>query len=154
MVGYFWLLLSILSPFSLGTYSPGNTSSCRCAPNESCWPNSDEWHKLNATTTGHLIKTLPVGHVCHDPSYDATQCKIVQEKWSDPFWRTGVPENVFETSFTNDACDPMAPRAAPCDIGGLAQYSINVSAPSDVSTGLRFAREHNLRLVVKNTGHE
>jgi hypothetical protein len=33
-------------------------------------------------------------------------------------------------------------------------YSINVSSVPDVIAGIKFARRKNVRLVVKNTGHE
>jgi hypothetical protein len=38
--------------------------------------------------------------------------------------------------------------------GNLAVYSINVTGADDVAAGLKFAQEKNIRLVVKNTGHE
>ena len=33
-------------------------------------------------------------------------------------------------------------------------YSINVSQASDAVAGLQFAEQNNIRLVIKNTGHE
>lgn len=56
--------------------------------------------------------------------------------------------------FLNQSCDPFTPEAQPCLIGNYVDYSINVSAPSDVVAGLSFAQEKNIRLVIKNTGHE
>ena len=56
--------------------------------------------------------------------------------------------------FTNDSCDPFTPRERPCEIGAYVQYSVNVSSPEHVVKTLKFVKEHNIRLVVKNTGHE
>lgn len=36
----------------------------------------------------------------------------------------------------------------------MPQYAINVSSSEDVIAGLKFAKERNIRLVVKNTGHD
>lgn len=54
----------------------------------------------------------------------------------------------------NQSCDPFTSEARPCLIGNYVEYSINVSGPSDAAAGLRFAQEKNIRLVIKNTGHE
>jgi len=36
----------------------------------------------------------------------------------------------------------------------MAQYAIDVSSASDIATGIKFASENNIRLTVKNTGHD
>lgn len=33
-------------------------------------------------------------------------------------------------------------------------YTINVSSAADVVAGVKFAQNKNIRLVIKNTGHE
>lgn len=56
--------------------------------------------------------------------------------------------------FLDQSCDPFTLEEQPCLIGNYVDYSINVSTPSDVVAGLHFAQEKNVRLVIKNTGHE
>ena len=56
--------------------------------------------------------------------------------------------------FLNQSCDPYTPESQPCLIGNYVDYSINVTGVADVTAGLRFAQEKNIRLVIKNTGHE
>ncbi|RDL42233.1 uncharacterized protein BP5553_02212 [Venustampulla echinocandica] len=56
--------------------------------------------------------------------------------------------------FQNGTCDPFRPQSTPCTLGNLVQYSINVSSAADVVAGLKFGREKNVRLAIKNTGHE
>lgn len=56
--------------------------------------------------------------------------------------------------FQNQSCVAFTDRSTPCDLGNYASYSISVSNPDDIAAGLTFARKHNIRLVVKNTGHE
>jgi hypothetical protein len=36
----------------------------------------------------------------------------------------------------------------------MSSYAINVTDAATVAAGVNFAREHNVRLVVKNTGHD
>lgn len=54
---------------------------CKCFPDETCWPSLDEWAKLNNTVDGRLVVTTPLGKVCHDPEFNATQCDYLKEQW-------------------------------------------------------------------------
>ncbi|KAF4595165.1 RNA polymerase II mediator complex component SRB4 [Ophiocordyceps camponoti-floridani] len=54
--------------------------------------------------------------------------------------------------FTNYSCLPDA--NAPCTARGYPPYVINASTAGHVKTGIDFARNHNIRLVVKNSGHD
>jgi len=56
--------------------------------------------------------------------------------------------------FQNLTCAPYTPVSTPCTLGNLAVYAINVTCASDVVAGLKFAREKNIRISIKNTGHE
>lgn len=66
----------------------------------------------------------------------------------------GDPTSIMSPWYTNDSCNPYTPRSSPCLIGNYPDYSINVSSWKDVAAGLAFAQEKNIRLVIKNTGHE
>jgi len=56
--------------------------------------------------------------------------------------------------FANRSCDPFMPRSYQCVIGTYIQYAVNVSCAADVATGIKFSQERNIRLVVRNTGHD
>lgn len=56
--------------------------------------------------------------------------------------------------FENYTCDPFTPASQPCQLGNYASYVINVGGPADVQAGIAFAKLQNVRLVIKNTGHE
>jgi FAD/FMN-containing dehydrogenase len=56
--------------------------------------------------------------------------------------------------FANQSCDPFQPRERSCVIGTYSQYTINVTRASDVAAGMKFAEEHNVRLVIHNTGQD
>jgi hypothetical protein len=44
--------------------------------------------------------------------------------------------------------------AGTCSIGDSPVYAVNATTPEDVVAGINFARAHNIRLVVRNTGHD
>jgi len=56
--------------------------------------------------------------------------------------------------YLNKSCDPFTSPSTPCEIGNYVQYIVNVSKPEHVTKSLHFVKEHNIRLVIKNTGHE
>jgi hypothetical protein len=54
-------------------------------------------------------------------------------------------------------CPPINASVAAyplCQLGAVPVYTINATKANDVSSGIKFAKENNLRLVIKNTGHD
>lgn len=57
--------------------------TCRCLPADDCWPSESEWDGLNSTVSGNLVKVVPIGAVCHDPTYDEAACAEVKASWNN-----------------------------------------------------------------------
>ena len=64
------------------------------------------------------------------------------------------PAEIMAPYWQNQSCDPFTPRSSACRLGNYVDYTVNVSSPSDVAAGLQFAQKYNIRVVIKNTGHE
>lgn len=60
----------------------------------------------------------------------------------------------MQTYFANQSCDPFTDRSKPCTLGNYVSYAVRVRCHADVVAALRFAQANNLRVVVRNTGHE
>jgi hypothetical protein len=56
--------------------------------------------------------------------------------------------------FQNNTCSPFGDPSTHCFLGNYASYSIDVRSIQDVQAGLEFAQSRNVRLVVKNSGHD
>lgn len=57
--------------------------------------------------------------------------------------------------FEGRSCLPTNENVtADCTLGGYSSYSVNVSNVAQIQLAVNFARLANLRLVVKNTGHD
>ncbi len=54
----------------------------------------------------------------------------------------------------NNSCDPFFGPSGACTLGNLASYAINVASAQDVIAGVCFASSNNIRLTIKNTGHD
>lgn len=83
------------------------------------------------------MPSLPLGllNVLVSPSYESSS-------------------SVMAPFFANHSCDPFAPESSPCDIGVYVRYAIRVTEPQDIAIGLAFAMKRNIRVVIRNTGHE
>ncbi|CAG8958606.1 hypothetical protein HYFRA_00009923 [Hymenoscyphus fraxineus] len=126
------------SPFCAAVISTRQTnSSCRAIPGDSNWPSQDVWTELNKTVGGRLIATIPQAAVCHREGYGGVQydeaaCAALAKVWD------------FPKTYINGTCE----------LGNYVSYAISVSGVEDVVAGIRFSQENNVRLVIKNTGHD
>ncbi|RAL17380.1 FAD-dependent oxidoreductase [Aspergillus homomorphus CBS 101889] len=134
--------------------SSSSNSSCRCFPGDACWPSSSEWSQFNKTIDGRLIQTIPLGKPCHAPNYDASVCAVLKEEWTEPELHYTSSSSIMAPWFANGTCDPFHPVAKPCTMGNYIHYAVNVSTPAHISATLQFANKHNIRLVIRNTGHD
>ena len=51
-------------------------------------------------------------------------------------------------------CEPTINVTGTCTIGGFPTYVVNVSTVADIQATVNMARNSNIRLVIKNTGHD
>lgn len=64
------------------------------------------------------------------------------------------PSSVMAPFFANQSCDPFTDEDIPCTYGNYVRYAVNVSTSDDVIATIAFAKEHNIRFVIRNTGHD
>ena len=50
-------------------------------------------------------------------------------------------------------CDLNSPREAPCTQGRISVYAVLAESAEEIQKAVRFARDQNLRVVIRNTGH-
>jgi FAD/FMN-containing dehydrogenase len=53
-----------------------------------------------------------------------------------------------------ETCYVDSNKGIPCRQGNLPLYGVAVESAEDISTTIKFASQRNLRLVIKNTGHD
>ncbi|KAI1178393.1 hypothetical protein F4777DRAFT_116916 [Nemania sp. FL0916] len=129
-------------------------SLCKVLPGDAAWPSSGDWSQLNKTVGGRLIATSPIASICHNPTYNETACSNLESIWQSSAAHVYSPAEVIDPLFQGNSCIPFTAIDAPCTVGILASYSINVSSVADIQAGLKFAQNKNVRLVIKNTGHD
>jgi FAD/FMN-containing dehydrogenase len=112
----------------------------RVRPSDPAWPAATDWERLKADVGGRLIRIKPPLAACsEDPS--GTACQTMLRNLTNPFF-IGETPGATQSSGWVDAW-----MAAP------SIYAVAAKDATDVAAAIRFAREHNLRLVVKGGGH-
>lgn len=64
------------------------------------------------------------------------------------------PTSVMWPLWQGRTCLPSATPTEPCTLGGYPSYALNITTISQIQLAVNFARLTNIRLVIKNTGHD
>ncbi|KAM5362859.1 hypothetical protein ACJZ2D_012308 [Fusarium nematophilum] len=142
------LYLSLSAWFALAA------GSCKCTPDQACWPSRREWARFNSSISGRLLETSPIAKPCYPgPDKDDDACQIARENRSSATFQVSQPLGYAYP--LNESCPlPTDEADAECSIGNAPVYAVNVTTEQDISRSINFARDKNLRLVIKSTGHD
>lgn len=112
----------------------------RVRPSDPAWPNATSWKTLSDAVGGNLIQPRGLFAGCAIDS-KGTACISALKNIRNPYYIGDQPAGT-EVSGWLDAWTP-APSA----------YAVAARKTDDVVAAVDFARDKNLRLVVKGTGH-
>ncbi|KAK0716288.1 hypothetical protein B0H67DRAFT_487356 [Lasiosphaeris hirsuta] len=129
---------------------------CKYQPGDPSWPSTSEWASLNASLNGHLLKPEPPGSACYPgPKYDADTCAFLVGPARATRFFLDDPLTSLVTWGEGATCLPMLNTTGrTCAQGGFPVYVVNASSVRDIQTAVNFARNRDIRLVIKNTGHD
>jgi hypothetical protein len=124
-------------------------------PGDSGWPSTATFNTLNNTVGGRLTTPHPIGQVCYPGFLNNAECQIAINDANNETDVTADPLGYLAPPITL-TCPPLPPAQANsqfCTLTSYSQYIIEATQISDVQAGVNFAAAHNIRLVVKATGH-
>ncbi|KAI1107967.1 FAD-binding domain-containing protein [Jackrogersella minutella] len=163
-----FLLLMLLPLFvaivkSNSTKRQSRGDECRSIPGDDSWPTPEDWDSLNDTVEGRLIATVPIAAPCHNDfstttttidTYNEDQCDSLRRVWFFPETHLPSSSSPMAYTFSHNSCNPFLDPSVSCTLGNLVAYTINATNAWDIQQGLDFAKRHNVRLVIRNTGHD
>ncbi|EED78480.1 predicted protein [Postia placenta Mad-698-R] len=137
---------------------------CKCIPGSPCFPSQEELDLLSSNLSHPLVVgQRPFASVCYNSAagYDSLACQEATANQFSIEIRAASSNTLqwvnFEdyiTTSTVQQCPFNQTNGDLCYQGRVPSYAINVTTVEDIQATIRFASKYNLRLVVKNTGHE
>ena len=127
---------AFLSASAKATKASGTRTIRRVRPSDPSWPDAASWGKLRDAVDGNLIKVQAMFESCATEPNGAA-CREATQYVKNPYW--------------------LGDQAAGTQVSGLldgwtpapSTYAIRAQNTADVVAGVNFARENNLRLVIK-----
>jgi hypothetical protein len=122
------------------------------------------------------VDTPPALPCYPGPAQNAAACAAIDVELTNQAF---IAQNPIALSYPTDSCPPINATAGNsctiadqpmntcpsgnsttkqpigvCSIGDQPRYTVNATSIADVAAGINFARQRNIRLVVRNTGHD
>ncbi|KAJ3392291.1 hypothetical protein HDU84_004556 [Entophlyctis sp. JEL0112] len=132
--------------------------------NSSCWPSASTWAAFNSSIGGRLATVTPWASPCFLSNYNSGACTEVINSYYDEFSRVNQTGATAATNW--EACGsnncwlyhltPEITAFRSCSLGRLSPFVValeTATAAVDVAAAIQFATAHNIKLVIKNTGH-
>ncbi|KAF2267965.1 FAD/FMN-containing isoamyl alcohol oxidase-like protein MreA [Lojkania enalia] len=134
-------------------------AKCKTFPGDANWPSVERWAAFNTSLDGALVRGIPPAASCYEgPYYDATKCAETQAGQFQSLWAQEDPIIPYMQWQLGNPCPvpPLGttPPAAACNITSYPAYAVNATTVKQIQAAVNFARNYNIRLVIKNTGHD
>ncbi|KAJ7202332.1 FAD-binding domain-containing protein [Mycena pura] len=148
--------LLLLLCVSLGHTSEAQQDSksgrCHNTPGSAGYPSAAAWDAFNSSISGHLVDVVPSAKFCK--SLPGGACTDAQ--WNSGVFRSTIPGAMDEVRRGYDLSPPSLclRNGTTCGQGDVPIYSVEAETTADVQAAVKFASKHNLRLVVKSSGHD
>lgn len=136
-LGYFNLSLASESAVNMDKTS----ASCRCLPTSPCWPTDKQWQEFSKQLDGKLVRPEQLTLACQ-ANINSKECKSQLVNIKNPFYVQSQPGGTQTQGWLNAWSNTPS------------VYAVQAKTTQDIARAVNFAREHNLRIVVKGGGHD
>ncbi|KAF2753067.1 hypothetical protein EJ05DRAFT_490472 [Pseudovirgaria hyperparasitica] len=136
---------------------PVAIGQCKVFPGDHNWPSPQEWQAFDFLLGGALVPTVPIAAPCYQDFgiYSKEKCDAVMENFGTTELHEADPTSMMWPIFQGRTCLPIDGQngTSNCSLGGYPSYAVKVENVAQIQLSVNFARNANMRLVIKNTGH-
>jgi len=133
-----------------GSRRAKNTTECRAFPGGADWPAETDWRQLNKTMDGALLRPQPVAEVCYaGPKYNADRCKYLVRAAGASRLYIDDPLTSLTSWTQGNTCLASTTAQGNCTHGAFPLYVVNATNVKQIQAAVNFARNRNVRLVIK-----
>lgn len=165
MKSVFVISLALLLAF---VSASGASAVCKCVYPSSCWPSADEFASLATKLSQPLVYPKPPEAACYPANATSVSvdCATVTEHYYNGNWRADQSGAMQGPNFemyiqlnssgqgTLEACYLNSSLGIPCEQGNVPVIGVDARTVGDIQEAVNFATLHNLKVVIKNTGHD
>ncbi|KAJ7878753.1 FAD-binding domain-containing protein [Mycena olivaceomarginata] len=152
------LALFLCAIFGHSQEAASSKAACRNIPGSPGYPNAAAWSALNATVSGRLVTVLPSAKFCANlPGGGCTDAQ-----WTSALFRSTIPGAMdqatiqvnWEQGYDLNPPSLCLRNATTCGQGDVPIYSVEAETVADIQAAVKFSSTHNLRVVIKSSGHD
>lgn len=152
---------NISAIFDFGTNSTAATkrgaSQCKVYAGDDDWPSDSTWYAFNSLLDNGLLGVSPLASPCYTnwDNFDSDLCAEITSSWHSDSWiHSDHPSSIMSPFYEGSSCMPTSDEFSNCTLGGYPYHVVNATNVAQIQLAVNVARNLNLRLVVKNTGHD
>ncbi|KAI9452284.1 FAD-binding domain-containing protein [Lactarius psammicola] len=123
---------------------------CRNQPGDPGYPTAANWSALNDTISGRLLRVVPSVEACRGLG-------CTEAQWASGIFRQTIPGAMNAYNWEQDYTPPAELcllNGTACAQGDVPLYAVNATTAQHIQAGVRFAQAHDLRVVIKSSGHD
>ena len=155
------MVFSALAFLAIGPMAAwASSSGCLCTYGQPCWPSASTFAQLQSQVSQPLIYPLPTASACYTLLEPSGNCTAVVAHWTNGTWRSSLPGSMQASNWetfmfqngTVSACYLNTTITGICEHGSVPIIGVDARTVEDIQAAVHIAVQHNLKLVVKNTG--
>ncbi|KAL9479504.1 hypothetical protein ACSS6W_004290 [Trichoderma asperelloides] len=115
--------------------------------------NGGRFECFQRISSRKAYQNFPVAAPCYPGRLNnPSQCATIQANWNNSLFHARFPTG-YDYPYTFN-CDIPGGNTSSCSLGDSPYYAVNVTNANDISLALKFAAQHNMRVAIKQTGHD
>ncbi|KAH8784941.1 hypothetical protein F5883DRAFT_480222 [Diaporthe sp. PMI_573] len=133
-----------------------SAGDCKTYAGDYSWPDELVWFAFDFLLGSALLEVPPIASPCYSnwDNYDEALCASISEGFTDSHLHMDHPSSIMSPFYQGATCMPIEGAPANCTLGGFPYYVVNATNVAQIQLAINLARNLDLRLVIKNTGHD